>query len=128
MKYRAVPKFLHEVFGEKQSLIEIICTLKFAFFGSFLTYFVLYRHTIDEITWATVLGFILIADVLAGCIANFSVGTNKYYAQRPKGRFHCCLQHFGGEPLSGKSLKWQKPMKMKLFEHDTLEKCSFLKV
>lgn len=86
MKYIEIPKYLYEVFGEKQSLIEITCTAIFALFGSFLIYFQFYRPIAHENSWLTVLGFILIADVLAGCIANFSRGTNKFYAERSKGR------------------------------------------
>ncbi|KQB05454.1 hypothetical protein CGT94_17210 [Vibrio metoecus] len=86
MKYFLIPKSLHEVFGEKQSLIEIACTAMFALVGSLLIYLQLYRPIAHENIWMIVLGFVLVADVLAGCIANFSQGTNKFYSERPKGR------------------------------------------
>lgn len=86
MNYFNMPKSLHEVFGEKQSLVEITCTALFALIASALIYFQLYHPSVQNESWMTVLGFILIADVLAGCIANFSRGTNNFYAQRPKGR------------------------------------------
>lgn len=83
MKYFKTHEFLHEVFGERQSLLEVICTIAFALFGTWTIYDL---ADISVIDWKVILAFILIADVLAGCIANFSVGTNEYYSQRPKNR------------------------------------------
>jgi hypothetical protein len=79
-----MPEFLHEVFGEKQSAVELICVIIFAVIGSII----IYSLTDFELPlWQVVVGFILIADVLAGCIANFSFGTNAFYASRAKNRF-----------------------------------------
>lgn len=86
MKEIQIPKALHEVFGERQSLIEIIFTILFAIVGSLLIYFQLFREVANSDTWKVIIGFILIADVLAGCVANFSRGTNQYYADRPQSR------------------------------------------
>lgn len=83
MKYFKTPEFLFEVLGEKQSVLEISCTLLFALLGSGIIYAV---ADIQINTWKTIVAYILIADVLAGCIANFSLGTNEYYSQRPKNR------------------------------------------
>lgn len=83
MKYFKTPKFLYEVFGEKQSILEIFCTTIFALFGSWLIYIV---ADLEQISWQGVLAFLLITDVLAGCIANFSFGTNEFYSNRPKNR------------------------------------------
>ncbi|UTV30826.1 hypothetical protein [Photobacterium atrarenae] len=80
-----VPKALHEVFGEKQSVIEVVFTALFAVVGTSLIYFH-FDFPGTAHTWRTAFGLILIADVLAGCLANFTRGTNQYYAQRPKGR------------------------------------------
>ena len=71
MAYFKTPQFLHEVFGEKQSMLEVSCTVLFALVGSWLVYFV---ADIKLDNWQVILAFILIADVLAGCIANFSLG------------------------------------------------------
>lgn len=81
-----IPKSLHEVFGEKQSILEISATIIFALTGTCLIYFLLYQPAADLETWRVLLGFILIADVLAGCIANFSRGTNNFYAASAKSR------------------------------------------
>lgn len=83
MKYFKTPEFLFEVFGEKQSILEVVCTVLFALLGSWIIYSI---ADIELSNWKSVVAYILIADVLAGCIANFSFGTNEFYAKRPKNR------------------------------------------
>ena len=83
MKYFKTPEFLYEVLGEKQSILEISCSIIFALFGSWVIYSL---ADIALESWQTVVAYILIADILAGCIANFSFGTNEFYAKRPKNR------------------------------------------
>ena len=70
-----MPEFLHEVFGEQQSAVEIISVVIFAVIGSINIYSL---SDFELPLWRIVVGFILIADVLAGCIANFSFGTNAF--------------------------------------------------
>jgi len=81
-----MPKFLHEVFGEQQSITEILIILGFAIIGSLFIYINFLQCNVDIVTWRLALAFILIADILAGCLANFSRGTNSFYAQRPNNR------------------------------------------
>jgi hypothetical protein len=83
MKYFKTPESLFEVLGEKQTVLEVSCILLFALFGSLIIY---NEAEIQFDHWRSVIAYILIADVLAGCIANFSFGTNEFYAQRPKSR------------------------------------------
>jgi hypothetical protein len=83
MKYFKTPEFLFEVLGEKQSILEVSCTVIFALLGSLIIYSV---AGIESSNWKTVVAYILIVDVLAGCIANFSFGTNEFYSKRPKNR------------------------------------------
>lgn len=90
MKYFKTPEFLYEVLGEKQSILEISCTIIFALFGSILIYSL---ADIPLDNWKTILAFVLIADVLAGCIANFSLGTNQFYAKRSKNRLIFIVIH-----------------------------------
>ncbi|ENP8322901.1 hypothetical protein ACTQ8I_002611 [Vibrio vulnificus] len=89
-----IPKSLHEVFGEKQSALEIACVFAFAFVGTAIVYWHLYLPMNAELNWKVALGFVLIADVLAGCVANFTKGTNQYYAARPSSRFTFIAIHF----------------------------------
>ena len=90
MKEIKIPTFLHEVLGEKQSLIEIVSTLLFALIGS-LVILQLADFTLEQ--WTSVLAFILIVDVLAGCVANFTQGTNNFYAARAKNRLIFIVIH-----------------------------------
>lgn len=83
MKYFKTHSFFHEVFGEKQSALEVVCTIAFAILGTCLVYSVADFELHD---WKVALAFVIIADVLAGVIANFSLGTNQFYAARPKNR------------------------------------------
>lgn len=78
-----VPKFLFEVFGEKQSLIEVAGTIGFALIGTFVIYLMSEKVTLD---WQSTIAYLLIADILAGCIANFTYGTNDFYRKRPANR------------------------------------------
>ncbi|EHD0095266.1 hypothetical protein JZN58_000113 [Vibrio vulnificus] len=89
-----IPKSLHEVLGEKQSLLEIVSIFAFAFVGSAAIYGVLYHPSSPEVTWQVAMGFILIVDVLAGCVANFTRGTNLYYASRRSSRLMFIAIHF----------------------------------
>ncbi|PHS62355.1 MAG: hypothetical protein COB09_14840 [Thalassobium sp.] len=93
MKIITMPQALHEVFGEQQTIAEIMATLTFALTGSAVMYFFLYQPANPDFNWKTILGLILVADVFAGCIANFTHGTNRFYAERPKGRLIFILIH-----------------------------------
>jgi len=111
MKYFNTPEFLYEVLGEKQSVIEVICIIVFTLFGSSIVYFV---AGITFENWKEILAFILIADVLAGCIANFSFGTNEFYAKRGTNRLIFIVIHVHilaiawllAEPLTDALIVW----------------------
>ncbi|WP_440055723.1 hypothetical protein ACSLBF_06145 [Pseudoalteromonas sp. T1lg65] len=111
MKYFKTPEFLFEVLGEKQSLLEVGCTLVFALVGSWVIYLV---AGVELDNWKSMLAFLVIADVLAGCIANFSYGTNEYYSQRPKNRLIFIAIHVHilavawllSEPLDSAMIIW----------------------
>jgi len=84
MKQIRIPSYLHEVLGERQSVASILAVLGFAVLMSaalFFRYPVLYDGLAS---WRSVLAIVLIVDICAGCIANFTSGTNRYYAERPR--------------------------------------------
>jgi len=81
-----IPSFLQDVFGEKQSLPSILAIL---LFGGLMTAAMYYRY--PEFTdhlpvWRSVLALLLIFDVFAGCIANFTISTSNFYAARTTNR------------------------------------------
>ena len=80
----SIPKSLHEVFGEQQPLLAIVIISLFASLGSVFIYLDFASETSVITNWRLIIAFIIIADILAGFLANFTRGTNNFYACRPK--------------------------------------------
>lgn len=86
MRQLRIPSFMHDVFGEKQSVGSILAIL---LFGGILTAALYYRF--PEMTdglpaWRSALALLLIFDIFAGCIANFTASTNNFYTARKTNR------------------------------------------
>ena len=90
----SMPKSLHEVFGTQQTWFEVIGVGLFAVVGSGLIYGLLSGPEADVSLWRSVFAWLLIADILAGCIANFTRGTSQFYATRPSSRWVFIAIHF----------------------------------
>ena len=79
-----IPKFLHEVHGEKASLIDVIAAHLFAVLATVLTL----TRSLD-LDWSPLkmvaLG-LLAYDLSGGVLANFSQGTSLHYAASGKAR------------------------------------------
>ncbi|WP_434340743.1 hypothetical protein [Motilimonas cestriensis] len=114
MKTFIVPKSLHEVFGERQTWLEVTGVVLFALLGSSLIYGLLYTPIAELSLWRSVIAWLLIADILAGCIANFSRGTSQFYGARASGRWLFISIHFHliavawllGEPILAMGYIW----------------------
>ncbi|WP_017154609.1 hypothetical protein [Bacillus bingmayongensis] len=94
MKQIRIPSFLHDVFGEKQSIESILTIL---LFGGLLTVALYLRF--PELTdnlpiWRSTLALLLIFDIFSGCVANFTDGTSNFYAARKKNRIVFIAIHF----------------------------------
>ena len=82
-----VPKFFHDILGEETRGYAIgLITLTTALIMGYLM--------VEEGelfvasgTIAGVIGFILLADIIAGTVANFTKGTNNFYAKRALNRW-----------------------------------------
>lgn len=86
MKTYQIPSFFHDVFGEYQSAGSL---LSIFLFGGGLTaaLFIGYPEmTISLPLWRSALAFLLIFDIFAGCIANFTSSTSNFYAARKTNR------------------------------------------
>lgn len=114
MKDFKIPNFLEDVFGEKQSVLSLLLIIAFAFI---VTIFLAkaYSHEFDNLSnWKIILAILLIFDISAGCIANFSRGTSAYYASRSKNRWWFIAIHFHivilalafGNSLGPSSITW----------------------
>lgn len=86
LKSRKIPAFLHDVFGEQQTVLEVLLVL---FTGLGVTALLILEDTraFNALPlWRSVLTFLLMVDIVAGCVANFTRSTSTYYAHRPMHR------------------------------------------
>ena len=81
-----MPSYLHDVFGESQTIGELLI-IAFAGLGlSTVLFFAFPEMTQNLPLWRSVIAYLLIADIFAGSVANFTRSTNNYYAAREKQR------------------------------------------
>jgi hypothetical protein len=81
-----MPSYLHDVFGESQTIGELLTIL---FFGTGLATFLFFafpKMTYGLPLWRSIIAYLLVLDIFAGCAANFTRSTNNYYAVRSKQR------------------------------------------
>lgn len=81
-----IPSFLHDVFGEKQTVGAIAAILMF---GALLTaaLWLRFPQLTDHLPlWRSALALLLIFDIFAGSVANFTTSTSNYYAARKSNR------------------------------------------
>lgn len=81
-----MPKFLHELFGERTTKIELAMVLLSCLVLSSLLLFHSYSEWEGLAFWKKVLFVILTLDITGGVIANLTKGTNEYYQANPKAR------------------------------------------
>lgn len=86
MKQRAIPAWLHDVFGERQSIAVILFLLLFGIFCALTLSLSDPAAFAAPAWWRTLLALLLIADIASGCIANFTASTNRHYAAGPRRR------------------------------------------
>jgi hypothetical protein len=77
-----MPSYLHDVFGESQTIGELFAVLFFGVGGATLLFFAFPMMTQNLPLWRSVIAYLLVLDIFAGCIANFTRSTNNYYAAR----------------------------------------------
>jgi hypothetical protein len=81
-----MPSYLHDVFGESQTIGELLAVLLFGVGFTTLLFFAYPEMTEGLPLWQSLIAYLLVVDIFAGCIANFTRSTNDYYAARPKHR------------------------------------------
>ncbi|QDQ25951.1 hypothetical protein FNU76_06055 [Chitinimonas arctica] len=86
MRQIAIPSLFREVLGESQTLAEIVAILLFSVGLTVLLCFLSPEALFRVDAWRSTLAILLILDIFAGCIANFSYSTNHYYAQHSTAR------------------------------------------
>lgn len=87
MKPIAMHRHLHDVFGVQQTLPELAATISFgiALPVALATRFPDLLSSVP--LWRSALALILVLDIAAGCVANFTRSTNDFYAARPRNRW-----------------------------------------
>jgi len=81
-----IPPFLHDVFGESQTIGEILAVVFFGLGLATLLFFAFPEMTQELPLWRSVIAYMLVVDIFAGCAANFTRSTNNHYAVRSKSR------------------------------------------
>lgn len=92
--YIKIPNMFHEVFGERQNLVQLISVLLFGIIPTTLLFIYYPSIYYENPLWRNVLAFLLIFDIFAGCIANFTNSTSEYYANNKKRQIIFILIHF----------------------------------
>jgi len=87
MKVIPIPAFLHDVLGDSQSAGALALIAAFGTAVPALL-FAMQPDLFSAIPlWRSALAILLIVDIAAGCIANFTPGTSAFYAARPLNRW-----------------------------------------
>jgi hypothetical protein len=82
-----IPPFLHDILGESQTIGELLAIAVLSL-GITTTLFVAFSEmTWGLPIWRSTLAYLLVLDIVAGCVANFTRSTSNHYASRSKERW-----------------------------------------
>jgi len=77
-----IPKFLHELHGKQASVLSLVLVYANALlFGCLVS---IHINLLSLPAWKSILLFVLVADIAAGAIANFTVSTRQYYRENTR--------------------------------------------
>lgn len=81
-----IPKFFHEILGENQRHIELLCIILFSMISTTLL-FIYYKDLLSSLPLLNQMILLLLTlDITGGVVANLSYGTNHYYSKKKKAR------------------------------------------
>jgi hypothetical protein len=81
-----IPPFLHDVLGESLTIGELLAIVVFGVGLATWLFFAFPEMTQGLSIWRSMIAYLLVVDICAGCVANFTRSTNNYYAARDKQR------------------------------------------
>ena len=81
-----MPSYLHDVFGESQTIGELLVITLFGFGFAAYLFFEFPEMTRNLPRWRSAVALLLIADIAAGSVANFTRSTNDHYCTDSKKR------------------------------------------
>ncbi|MEI2296585.1 hypothetical protein [Ensifer sp. MJa1] len=87
MRSLRIHPHLHDVFGEEQPLVFLLAILLFGIGVAMVFAFSAWPLLVSLSWWRAVLALVLVLDIAAGCVANFTPSTNRFYAARPRNRW-----------------------------------------
>lgn len=88
-----VPRFLRELHGEKASVFDLALTYLAAIGTAIVIVVRPGARPVASLWWEIALVAVIGADLAGGAVANFTVGTDRYYAARPKLRLVFLMLH-----------------------------------
>lgn len=92
-----IPKSLQELFGEEQTLMDLLIILVFSL-GTLFIISLATRSYWQSLKWyQSLFLFVLYIDISGGVVSNLTTGTNQYYTDRPKMRWIFIAVHI--QPL-----------------------------
>lgn len=89
-----MPKALHDVFGEVQSPVELALVVVGGLALAAVVCLAGAESLADVAWWRAVIAVLLVADICCGAVANFTRGTDRYYAERPRNRWVFIAVHW----------------------------------
>ncbi|WP_052202139.1 hypothetical protein [Ensifer sp. ZNC0028] len=94
MRSLRIHPHLHDVFGEEQPVAYLAAILLFG--AAVSAVFTLSAGPLlaDLAWWRAAVALVLVLDIAAGCVANFTPSTNDFYAARPRNRWVFIAIHF----------------------------------
>ena len=82
-----IPPVFKEVLGSRQSAGALLCIALLTALAATLWGFNIGSDAASVSLWRQVLAWLLMLDIAAGAVANFTPGTNAFYAERPVWRW-----------------------------------------
>ncbi len=83
----SIPASLKEVLGSRQSAGALLCIVLLTALAAILWSRSIGSDSASVSLWRLVLAWLLMLDIAAGAVANFTPGTNVFYAERPVWRW-----------------------------------------
>ncbi|WDZ75114.1 hypothetical protein PWG15_10805 [Ensifer adhaerens] len=94
MRSVRIPPQLHDVFGEAQPPAYLLAILLFGVAVAAIFALSATPMLAELAWWRAALALVLVLDIAAGCVANFTPSTNDFYAARPRNRWIFIAIHF----------------------------------
>ena len=82
-----IHRHLQDVLGEEQSLPELVAIILFGMAAPIVLTAASFDLVSSVPLWRSVLALLLVLDIAAGSVANFTRGTSDFYAARPRHRW-----------------------------------------